>query len=769
MRRETDEEAAPLHLRVGVYEFLDDGVFVCKNGQIGKVYALAGRDGECLDDSEIDEFTQAWERVMGLLDENFTLYQYLIRWNNEIKLFIVPLCAAPGFKVSQWSAEKEIRHHRAKRLAQFNSLTSVSRSSAEQAGCLAPLNQQETFRFLRLLLNFSDEKRTLILNPSRPDRLDEQIVDTDIEGWEDHLRADNHHVKAMTLTNAAPEDSNPMMFCDLLGVDANFHVVTEWRRFKDSSAVVRKQADFMWKMRISIFKQMANAASSSAGKENAKPEERKNKAQLENVDELDTAVADIQNRGLTTGEFSLSVVVYDESREKMERAATEIKTVFARREFHLFEERHNLFRCLWATVPGGSCFQRRRLKLMNTNAADYSLIWKPDTGDASNVHLKSPNLLTLETRQKTSYGFNFHVGQVGHAEIIGQSGSGKSYLLKAVMHSLQEQYNAYVVAFVMGGGFEFLIRHLGGVYCALGRGDIDRGRLPFKLNPFACEATDDNVEFVQEFVRLKLEQDSEPLTAEQVNDVDVQVQSLFMLPAAHRRLSNLMLDPKELQPRLARWVHGFGSRPDGKYAWLFDNEEDTLQMSDFHCFDLDGMDERPALTEVLMFYLLHQVNRQVFSRDISRLKVIIIDEAWAFFRNALFQEAMKKFLKTARKRNGIVVFATQSLDDLEQCRITGVLKDSCLTKVLLANPGLDREKYKAWFGLKDKELDLLTVMEPGGPMLVKKPRSSKVGILRVDKRRHWLYLDEPDLNAKRAEMVEKHGDRWLEQVLVEAT
>jgi type IV secretion system protein VirB4 len=768
MQRETDKQTGPLHRRVGLLAFLDDATFVSKGGQVGKVLRIDGPDGECLDGSEIDQATRSWERAVGLLDERFTLYQYMFRRRSrglyEVDLFAVLACDPDGLAVTHWSEEKALRLHRSRIEAQRDKLAAAVRAFAEQAGFVSALGREESFLFFRRLLNFSDEKRTLIERPSRADRLDEQICDTDVEGWEDHLKADGHHVKVLTLTNAAPDESCPRMFSDLLAVDADFHVVTEWKRFKDGAAVVKKQADFMWKMRIGIVKQMANAAKSSA--EAAKPEERKNKAQLENVDELDTAFADIQNRGLSVGNYSLTVVVHDEDRSKMERGATEIKTVFGKREFHLFEERHNLFRALWATVPGGSVFQRRKLKLMNTNAADYALVWKPLEGDELNQHLRAENLMVLETSERTAYGFNFHVGDVGHTEIVGQTGSGKSYFLKSALDNLRK-YDPYVVAFVMGGGFEFLVKRLGGVYCGLGRNEIDRGRLPFKLNPFAGEGTDEDVEFLAEFVRLLLEQDGPALTAEQLNDLDVQVKSMFMLPAEHRRLASLMLAPDDLQPRLMRWVHGLGERHDGKSAWLFDNAEDTLKLSDFHCFDLEGMDEHPAITEALMFYLLHQVNRQVFGRAASRLKVIVIDEAWAFFRNPLFTEAMKRFLKTARKRNGIVIFATQSLDDLERCEITGVLRDSCLTKVLLANPALDRAKYKEWFGLKDREIDVVANLEPKGPMLVKKPSGSKVVRLRVGPEKHWMYADDPQANAQRAMAIQEHGERWLEALMEE--
>ena len=70
-------------------------------------------------------------------------------------------------------------------------------------------------------------------------------------------------------------------------------------------------------------------------------------------------------------------------------------------------------------------------------------------------------------------------------------------------------------------------------------------------------------------------------------------------------------------------------------------------------------------------------------------KLFVFDEAWRFFRNPTTRAYIVEALKTWRKRNAAMICATQSGDDLLREEMLAVIAESCMTKIFLANPGMD--------------------------------------------------------------------------------
>lgn len=116
-------------------------------------------------------------------------------------------------------------------------------------------------------------------------------------------------------------------------------------------------------------------------------------------------------------------------------------------------------------------------------------------------------------------------------------------------------------------------------------------------------------------------------------------------------------------------------------------------------------------------------------------------------------------LKTWRKRNAAMVLATQTVEDFASADLLRTVVESCPTKLLLANPALDRRVYADLFQLNDMELDLLTrlfiprqqLLQASGP-----PRGRMLA-LAVNPRSYWIYTNTPIDNARVAETIREHG------------
>ena len=155
----------------------------------------------------------------------------------------------------------------------------------------------------------------------------------------------------------------------------------------------------------------------------------------------------------------------------------------------------------------------------------------------------------------------------------------------------------------------------------------------------------------------------------------------------------------------------------------------------------------------MLTYLFHRVEGRLYGRP----TLLIIDEGWLVLDDPTFGAQLREWLKTLRKKNASVVFATQSLAEIETSAIAPAIVESCPTKLLLANPALDRRHYAELFQLNEMELDLLTGLIPRQQILLKRPDLAKVLTLAVDPKSYWIYTNTPIDNARVAETFREYG------------
>jgi len=134
-----------------------------------------------------------------------------------------------------------------------------------------------------------------------------------------------------------------------------------------------------------------------------------------------------------------------------------------------------------------------------------------------------------------------------------------------------------------------------------------------------------------------------------------------------------------------------------------------------------------------------------------------MDEAWRFIQHDRLRAYVEDALKTWRKRNASMLLATQTINDFASADLLRTVVESCPTKLLLANPALDRTHYAELFRLNDVELDLLTDLIARRQLLLKRPDVAKVLSLNVDPRSYWLYTNTPVDNERVTAMFREYG------------
>jgi type IV secretion system protein TrbE len=791
------EETGALNAQVNLYGFIDDHIFLTKSGDLGVILEVHGVDYECLDGAALDGLTKRLESALKLFGDDYRVYQYLFKCNhpgiphrfygnpvvdaaigNRIayleskseKLFALSIYYVilfEGFRSarSMGSVLLRVPKHPVEALrelqawfstqkqvvfldrelvkAQSTLLQKVGSFLLQVADFLTVrlLDKHQAFRVLTQILNFAPHK----LEHARLKHdtfLDYYVSASHLECHRGHLRVDDYFVKVLTLKEPSAQ-SFPLIFKRLLEVQANFYVVTEWKK-EDSGKTrraIRAKRRHFHNTKRSFFSQvnLGDAAPQDALLDDWKESQ---------VRELGEGIKEIELHGNYFGEFSLTVVLYDLDLAAVDRAAAEFYKVFSVHDAELYDERYNLLNAFLAAVPGNHVFNLRTLYLLNTNYADFSFLFTLDSGEPRNAHLRQEYLAVLETRHNTPYFLNLHYHDVAHSMILGRTGAGKSFLLNFLITNLQK-YDPHTFIFDLGGSFESLTQLFAGAYASVGLESAS-----FSINPFSLAPTKENLDFLTLFVKVLFQGpgtlELDPATE---REIFVQIENLYAVDPSLRTLGVLANTlPHSLSERLAKWTRG------GQFGFLFDNAEDTLSFSRFQCFDFQQMGGYPDLLEPLLFYILHRANAVIRDRAIASVfKAFFIDEAWVFLKNPSIQRYVVEALKTWRKHNAAMILSTQSLDDLRRSDLLDVILESCATKIFLANPDMDRDLYRRQFHLNENEIELIAGLVPKQQFLIKTPELAKVANLCVDRKSYWLYTNDPYDNRKRAEAFAEHG------------
>jgi type IV secretion system protein TrbE len=804
------EETGSFNEQVNLYGFIDSHVFITKSGDLGVVLQMNGVDYECLDGNTVDGLTKRLESALKLFDENYRIYQYLFKANNEtipyklygnrivdsatqnrmaflagkadtlfslsiyyVVLFegfqhthalgktLLDLCKRPrsAFEevAAQFSARKqvllldrEIGKGRALLVQKVESfILQVSDFLTARL-----LEKQQAYGILKRTLNVAPEK----IESARLKHdtfLDYYLPESLLECHRGHLRLDEYYVKVLTLKEPSAQ-SFPLIFRSLLEVQASYYVTSEWKKEhpgKTRRAIQAKRRHFHNTRRS--FSSEVSLNDASAG------EYLTDDSKEAQVRELGESINELELKGNYFGRFSLTIVIYDLNREKVDRACSEFYKVFSVHDAQLNEEKYNLLNAYLATVPGNYAFNLRYMYLSNSNYADYSFLFTLDCGERENQHLSQEYLAVLETNHHTPYFLNLHHRDVAHTIILGRTGSGKSFLLNFIITNLQK-YEPFTCIFDLGGSFESLTQLFRGSYVRIGLETED-----IRINPFSLLPSKENLDFLALFVKVLLQgSTSFELDPAQERDLYQQIENLYSVSPDLRTLGVLAGTlGRGLADRLAKWTRG------GQFGFLFDNAEDTISFSRFQCFDFQKMSQYPDILEPLLFYILHRTNSVITNREIStQFKAFFIDEAWVFLKNPSIQSYVVEALKTWRKANAAMVLSTQSLDELRRSDILDVIIESCPTKIFLANPDIDRELYSRHFHLNENEVEIIATLIPKQQFLIRTPALGKVANLAVDAKSYWIYTNDPFDNRKRMEAFGKYGfERGLEVLAGEHT
>jgi len=791
------KESAALNDHINLYGFWNETAFLTKCGDLGMVLRVQGVDYESLDTAGQEYAVKRLESALKAFGQGFHVYQYLFKANHpdipfahyddpiveaaveqrrrffeskrdslyQIEIFYVVLLEGARSKRGISTAiarlfsdpsgaieelQAQFSSSRVKTLLRLQVEADLARLDQRVQAFtrqladfvkITLLNQQGQFTFFRRLLNFDSWR--IAGKPQSTQFLDYQVVNSNIEAERDHLRVGNHPVRILTMKEAITE-TRPLVLDSLLKIPANFIVCTEWTPIPASKArkEVNKRRRHFNMSKTAFVSQMGNDVTKTNPRDVLVDESKQ--ADIENLGDCLRALGD----GQSLGDFSLSIVLYGDSKDRVDQLVGEFASVFTNADGNLFTESYNQLNAYFAIVPGNYALNLRKLYLLNTNYADLSFLFTILPGETHNAHLGAEYLAVLETDNSTPYFLNLHNGEVAHTLILGMTGSGKSYFCNFLLQNAQK-YAPQTYIFDIGGSFQSLTTIFRGSYLNVGQDARD-----FTINPFSLAPTKENTQFLFNFFRVLIEGNSQRYRMDFKEERRLwdAIERIYVLEPEQRTVSSLGNIIGELKDRLHRWTMA------GQYGFLFDNANDTLAFSQFQTFNFAGWGDAPEVLEPLLFYVLHRASNEIADpAKLATFKVFLLDEAWLFIKNETIRNYIVSAQKTWRKHNAAMILATQSIKELEESGMLQIVSESCPTKIFLANPEMDRNLYREAFHLNDTELDLIAGLVPPGQMLIRKAQSSKKVQLNVDSVSHWTATNNARDNLKKRDYFERFG------------
>ena len=414
--------------------------------------------------------------------------------------------------------------------------------------------------------------------------------------------------------------------------------------------------------------------------------------------DADEALQELGADDVAFGYLTTAIVIADADLQLANEKLLAVERIINTRGFATIRETLNAVEAWLGSLPGNPYANIRQPIVHTINLAHMmpvSAVW---AGPTMNRHLNAPPLMVTETRGSTPFRLDLHIDDVGHTLVVGPTGSGKSVLLSLLALQFRRFIGAQVIMFDRGHSARATTLAMGGASIELGL----EGSL--SLQPLSRIDEPGEIAFALQWVTALLTAEGVRVTPDVKDAVWTALQSLASAPKAERTLTGLavLIQSAPLVAALSPYAL------EGAYGRLLDGASEQIAAADVLHIELEALMGHKALIPPVLTYLFHRLEERFDGRP----TLLVLDEAWTFLDDALFAARIREWLKTLRKKNVSVVFATQSLADVERSTIAPALIESCPTRIFLPNDRAREPQARAVyerFGLNDRQIEILSV------------------------------------------------------------
>ncbi|MCR5480556.1 MAG: DUF87 domain-containing protein [Ruminococcus sp.] len=333
-----------------------------------------------------------------------------------------------------------------------------------------------------------------------------------------------------------------------------------------------------------------------------------------------------------------------------------------------------------------------------------------------------------------------------NALILGNSGQGKSYLLKLLLCNLRESGKS-IICLDPEHEYEDLCNNLGGTYIDMMSGE-------YMINPLEPKAWSDgerggedmpetfrqvsklsqHISYLKDFFRSYKD-----FTDAEIDTIEIMLMKLYsrygiddstdldsLIDEDYPMMSDLYdlvekefmafddqkkhLYTEEMLQNVCLGLHSMCKGAESKYF----NGHTNIKDSEFICFGVKGlMDTNKHLKDTLLFNILSYMSEQLLGKGNT---VAAIDELYLFLSNMTAIEYIRNGMKRVRKKESSFILASQNIEDFLLPEIKEFTKPlfSIPTYHFLFNPGnISSAQFIDTLQLEQSEYELFKFPEQG--------------------------------------------------------
>lgn len=330
--------------------------------------------------------------------------------------------------------------------------------------------------------------------------------------------------------------------------------------------------------------------------------------------------------------------------------------------------------------------------------------------------------------------------------ILGNSGQGKSYLLKLLLCNLREAGKS-IICLDPEHEYEDLCNSLGGTYIDMMSGE-------YMINPLEPKAWSDgerggedtpetfrkvsklsqHISYLKDFFRSYKD-----FTDAEIDTIEIMLMKLYsrygiddstdldsLIDEDYPMMSDLYdlvekefmafddqkkhLYTEEMLQNVCLGLHSMCKGAESKYF----NGHTNIKDSEFICFGVKGlMDTNKHLKDTLLFNILSYMSEQLLGKGNT---VAAIDELYLFLSNMTAIEYIRNGMKRVRKKESSFILASQNIEDFLLPEIKEFTKPlfSIPTYHFLFNPGnISSAQFIDTLQLEQSEYELFKFPEQG--------------------------------------------------------
>jgi type IV secretion system protein VirB4 len=539
-------------------------------------------------------------------------------------------------------------------------------------------------------------QRHPIAVPDTPMYLDGLLPDTPLIGGLEPMLG-NRHLRTLTVTGF-PNMSRPGILDALNEADFAYRWVTRFIALDKTDAT-----KLLTKLRRQWFNKRKSITALLREVLYNQPVQLLDSDADNKVADADLALQALGEDHVSFGYLTTTITVSDEDPVCVADKVRQVERIIGGLGFSTIREGVNAVEAWLSSLPGHAYANVRQPIVHTLNLAHLMPLSSVWAGPTRNAHLDGPPLLAAQTGGATPFRLSTHVGDVGHMMVVGPTGAGKSVLLALIALQFRRYPRAQVYVFDKGYSARAAVLAMGGSHHALGSGASDT--LAFQPLRKIDEPAERS--WAAEWIAALLDAERVAVTPEVKDAVWSALGSLASAPSQERTMTGLALLMQSNQLRTAIQPYTL----DGPHGALLDAAEGGLAFADVQCFETEALLGQGTVVAPVLTYLFHRLEERFDGRP----TLLILDEAWVFLDHPLFAARIREWLKTLRKKNVAVLFATQSLADIAASSIAPAIIESCPQRILLPNDrAIEPQSRAAYerFGLNERQSELISRASP---------------------------------------------------------